>query len=114
MESLLGTSLPVYIGVVVVIMGFCAYMTGQALANGWKSALGVVVYCVLLGFAARFLVFALYDGALLSLSGYLADVVVLNAIGLFAYRATRARKMVSQYPWLYERVGVFGWRNKHG
>jgi branched-chain amino acid transport system ATP-binding protein len=37
----------------------------------------------------------------------------LVAIGLFAYRLNRARKMVSQYPWLYERAGLFRWRDRH-
>ncbi len=114
MEALLGTSVAVYIGVVIIIMGFCAFMTGQAIANGWKSVWKAVFYCVLLGFASRFLVFALYDGELFSLSGYLIDVIVLNLIGLFAFYVTRSRRMVSQYPWLYDRIGLFGWRDKHG
>ncbi len=112
MESILGTTVPVYIGVVVIIMGFCAFMTGQALANGWKPLRELVIYCILLGFASRFLVFALYDGELFSVSGYLVDFVVLTIIGLFAFRVTKARKMVSQYPWLYNRAGLFGWHDK--
>ena len=113
MESLLGTTIPVYIGVVVIIMGFCAYMTGQAIAVTWKPVWQVVVYSILLGFAARFLVFALYEGKLLSLSGYAIDTIVMLAIGSFAYMVNRARKMVSQYPWIYERSGLFGWRRRH-
>jgi len=34
------------------------------------------------------------------------------AIASLAYRLTQARKMVSQYPWLYDRAGLFGWRTK--
>jgi len=37
---------------------------------------------------------------------YLFDAVVIAAISLLAYRITLARKMVSQYPWLYERAGL--------
>ena len=113
MESLLGPSLPVFLGVTVVIIGFAAYMTGQALGNAWNPIWQLWIYCGLLGFASRFLTFALFDGTLLSLSGYIIDTAVLVAIGAFAYRFTRARKMVSQYPWLYERAGVFGWRSRH-
>ena len=113
MEALLGTSVAVYIGVVGVIMGFCAYMTGQAIANNWKPLWQLVVYLVLLGFAARFMVFALYDGELLSLSGWLIDTAVMLAIGLFAFYMSRSRKMVAQYPWLYRRAGLFGWRKHH-
>ncbi|MFQ5994511.1 MAG: DUF6867 family protein, partial [Acidiferrobacterales bacterium] len=93
-------------------MGFAAYMTGQGLANTWKPLWHVVVYCILLGFADRFLTFALFEGKLLSASGYVIDTAVLLAIGLFAYRLNQARKMVTQYPWLYERTGVFTWREK--
>jgi hypothetical protein len=113
MESLLGTSLPVFFAVTVVIIGFVAYMTGQGLANTWGPPWQMFAYCALLGCASRFLIFSLFDGQLLSLSGYAIDATVLMIIGAFAFRLTRARKMVSQYPWLYERVGVFGWRSRH-
>lgn len=113
MESLLGTSLPVFIILTVIIVGFTAYMMGQALAVTWKPAWQVVVYCVLLAGAARFLVFAMYDGALWSLSGYVISFLVLLGIGIFAYRLSRARKMVTQYPWIYQRSGLFGWRSRH-
>ena len=55
MESMLGTSLGVFIGITVIVMGFAAYMTGQALGNTWKPAWHAVVYGILLGFADRFL-----------------------------------------------------------
>jgi hypothetical protein len=113
MESLLGTTLPVFFAVTVVIIGFAAYMAGQAVANTWGALWQVIVYCALMGCASRFLIFALFDGQLLSLSGYVIDTAVLMIIGAFAFRLTRAHKMVAQYPWLYERVGVFGWRSRH-
>ena len=52
----------------------------------------------------------MYNGALWSLSGYLIGTGVLMLIGTFAFRLTRARRMVLQYPWLYERTGLFTWR----
>jgi branched-chain amino acid transport system ATP-binding protein len=39
---------------------------------------------------------------------------VISAFALFSYRLTKARKMVSQYPWLYERSGLLNWRAKTG
>jgi hypothetical protein len=113
MESLLGTSIAVFIAVTVVILGFAAYMTGQALAGTWRPLWQLFVYCALLAFGSRFLIFALFDGVLLSATGYVIDAAVLMLIAAFAFRLTRARKIVSQYPWLYERVGVFGWRSRH-
>jgi hypothetical protein len=66
---LLGTSMPVFLGLTIVVIGFAAFMTGQALANTWKPVWHVVIYCLLLGLADRFLTFALFDGELLSVTG---------------------------------------------
>ncbi len=54
--------------------------------------------------------FALYDGDLFSLTGYLVDTAVLIAISLLAFQLNKAKKMVTQYPWLYEPAGPLGWR----
>ena len=112
MIDLLGTTLPVFIGITVVIMGFAAYMTGQAVANSWQPAWYIVVYCIMLGVADRFLTWGLFHGDGLSITGYLVDTLVLIVIAMFAFRLTRARKMVAQYPWMYERTGPFTWREK--
>lgn len=110
MESFIGTTWPVFLTITVAIVGFAAYMTGQAVANTWGPAWQVIVYTLLFGVVARFLIFALFEGDLVSLTGYFASTTVLLAIALFAYRLTKARKMVHQYPWLYDRAGLFGWR----
>jgi hypothetical protein len=112
MEELLGTTLPVFIAMTVIIPGFAAYMMGQALATTWKPVWHLLIYCAMLGGAARFLIYSLYGGQLWSVSGYMIGTAVLVVIGLFAFRLNRAGKMVSQYPWLYERVGFFGWRSR--
>ena len=113
MEPMIGTSVPVFIGVTFIIIGFASYMTGQALANTWRPVWQLFLYSALLGFASRFLIFSLFDGELLSITGYVIDTAVLIAIAWFAFRLTRARKMVNQYPWLYERSGLFGWKSRH-
>ncbi len=110
MIPILGTSLPVFIGVTVVLIGGAAYLTGQALSAHWRPAWQVVGYSLLLGFADRFVIFSLFGGELLLLSGYVIDTAVIMAIALLSYRLRRARTMVAQYPWLYERAGPFGWR----
>ena len=112
MEAALGTGLEVYFGLTVCLMGFAAFMTGQAVAVTWKPAWQALGYTLLLGFADRFLAFALFEGHLLSVAAYLIDTATLAAIALLAWRLARARKMVSQYPWLYERAGPFSWRNR--
>ena len=112
MEAIVGTSWPVFLGVTVIIMGFASFMTGQAVAKTWQPFWQVVLYAVLLGAADRFLVFALFEGELFHVGGYIVDTLVLLAIAALGYRLTLARNMVGQYPWLYERNGPLGWREK--
>lgn len=114
MDSVLGSSLPVFLGLTVFLAGFCALLTGQSLAEGWKPLWMVYAYALLIGVGDRFLVFALFDGKLLSLQGFIVHTAVIALMADAAYRVKRARRMVSQYPWLYERDGPFGWRNRPG
>ncbi len=95
---------------VPAVMWFAAYMTGQGLANLWRPAWQILMYGLMLGLVDRFLVFALFEGPLLSLAGYLIDTAILLAVAGVGYRLTQTHRMVSQYPWLYERAGLFSWR----
>jgi len=112
MDALFPNGLGVFVGVTLCVMGFTAYMTGQAVANTWKPVWHALAYTLLLGLVDRFLVFALFEGELLSLAGYVLDTAVLIAIALAAFRMAQVRKMVQQYPWLYARAGLFAWREK--
>lgn len=114
MAALLGVpDLLITLFVTAIMVGFAAFITGQALANTWRPAWQMIPYGMMLGFADRFLVWGLFDHVEgLSVTGYVIDTAYLMAVGLTAYRLTRARKMVTQYPWLYERTGPFGWRDK--
>ena len=112
MESILGTTLGVFTTVTVVVMGGAAFMTGRALAGTWRPLWQVLAYCVLMGLASRFLIYALFEGELLSLTGFLADVAVLTSIGLVSYRVRHVSRMVQQYPWQYERTGPWTYREK--
>jgi hypothetical protein len=42
------------------------------------------------------------------------SLLALMIVGITAlsFRLTLARQMPLQYPWLYERRGLFGWREK--
>jgi len=110
MIGLLGSSIGVFIGVTVVLFGGAAILTGQGLAAAWRPVWQILPYGLLLAAGARFLTFALFEGELLSISGYVLQVLVLIGLEAVAYRATLAHKMVAQYPWLYERAGPFHWR----
>lgn len=97
--------------VVTVFLAFGAsWMMGQALAATWRPVWQVFVYGVLLGLADRFMNYALFEGKLSSLSGLLIHTILIILVALIAYRMTQARVMVQQYPWLYARAGLFGWR----
>ncbi len=112
LSGLLGAQPAVFFGLTVVLFGATAWMVGRAVAGTWRPVWQVVAYVALLGTADRFLHFALFDGVLLSLYGYLVHTAVLQVIGLLGYQATRARRMVQQYPWLYEPAGPLGWRRR--
>ncbi len=114
MEAITGTSFGVTIGVTIILMGFCAVMTGQAVANTWRPMGHLVPYSILLGLTSRFLGYALFGGELLSLSGFIFDTIILFTIAMTSFRIVRVNKMLSQYPWLYERVGPFAYRSREG
>ena len=96
----------------VVLIASAAIATGRALANTWRPGWQTLGYAVLLGLADRFLAFALFGDALLSPMGFVVDTGVLVALCLICYRLRAARKMIEQYPWLYERAGPGRYRTK--
>ncbi|HYM30191.1 MAG TPA: hypothetical protein VEU47_02755 [Candidatus Cybelea sp.] len=113
MDAVLGSSIGVFVGVTVVLFGMAAHFTGQSLATGWRPAWHVLPAALLLALADRFIVFALFQAPLLSLSGFLIHGIVPLAVTATSYRMTLAQKMVRQYPWLYERAGPFAWRARN-
>ncbi len=108
--SLMGTTLPVFLGLTVGLCGAAAWMMGQALGQNWRPRWQLLPYSVLLAGGDRFLDYALFRGGLLSPGGYLLALLLLWVISVGSYSIAEARSMVRQYPWLYERAGPFGWR----
>jgi len=98
----------------VLLFGVAAFLTGQAIAQAWRPAWQILPAALLLAAADRFLLFALFNGEFVSASGWLIAVAILAGVTALGFFQTRARKMVQQYPWLYERAGPFGWRPKAG
>jgi hypothetical protein len=111
-EALLGGSMPSFVGMTVMLFGAAAAMTGQALARNWRGAWQLLPYALLLAAGNRFLLFALFGARLFSVTGYAIAAVLLLVIAGLAVRVTQARRMTAQYPWLYERAGLFGWRER--
>ena len=97
----------------VVVFGFAAFMMGRALADTWRPSWQNVAYAMLLGVANRLFQNFLCGNDVINLVAYVVGTAVLLGIAFVAYRATQAYKMVTQYPWLYERTGPFSWRQLH-
>jgi hypothetical protein len=112
MEPILGNTVGTFLLLTFVVFGWTAFATGNSVASRWRPAWWVVAYCGLLAAAERFIDYALAEGELLSIGGFLLSAAILIAIGLIAWRLTHARMMVTQYPWLYEPAGLFAWREK--
>ncbi len=113
MEAIVGATPWVFLIFTVAMFGGAAIMTGQAIAGTWRPLWQVVPYGILMAVGNRLLTFMLFEAPLLSLPGFLSAAVVLVGLSALSHRLTFARKMVDQYPWLYERHGLFQWRAKH-
>ena len=112
MDLLIGDSWKVFIGLTLILFGGAAFLMGQALAETLRPIWQVFLYGGLLGVADRLIGFLLFGRSLLSVPGYLFDAAILIGLTLVAYRLTRVQRMVSQYPWVYERAGLFAWRER--
>lgn len=107
-------SFSIFILVSVILGGGAAYLSGRAIAGTWRPLWHVALYMLVLGWAVRFMHFALFDGTLLSLHYYLVDAAICLGFGWLGFRMARASQMSTQYSWLYERSGWLKWRSKAG
>jgi len=114
MSEILGAEVPVFIGVMIALAGGCGFLMGQAIAGTWRPYWQVAFYSLLLAASGRFLEYALFEGVLLAPVPFVAGYVAVLALSSLGYRLTLADLMVRQYPWLYERVDPFRWREKAG
>ncbi|HEX2582400.1 MAG TPA: hypothetical protein VHL08_10565 [Dongiaceae bacterium] len=101
-----------FIGLTTVLFGGAAFLMGQALAETWRGALWLVPYGIMLAAANHFIDCALFEDDWLDAGHYGLDLIVILAVSLFAFQVTMARKMVRQYPWLYDPAGLFSWKEK--
>ena len=107
---ILGTTYPVFIGVTLICMCGCAIAMGRGLARAWRPARHALPYGLLLGIADRLIIHTLFGGDIMSVTGFVIDTYCILITALVAYRYTLAAQMVRQYPWLYRRFLIFGWR----
>jgi hypothetical protein len=102
----------IWIVLTVILGGGASFMAGRAIAGGWQPMSKVILSMIPMGVAIRFLHFALFEGQLLSVHYFIVDTLVMIGAALLGYQLTKAAKMVSQYPWLYEKAGPLGWKSK--
>jgi uncharacterized membrane protein SirB2 len=98
----------------VMLIGFWAsWRTGKSMATGWGEIFPhVVIYTLLLGIGVRFLHHALFAGPMFSAEYYILDTIILMIFSVLGFRYTRAKQMATNYYWLYEKSGPFGWKKK--
>jgi hypothetical protein len=96
-----------------LLAGPASFSTGHGLALTWRPWQQLIFYSALLAAAVRFFDYALANGDLISSGGFALAWGVQLAISGFAYRLTRVRQMIGQYPWLYARKGLLGWEARH-
>ncbi len=102
----------VFLFLTVVLGGGAAFMAGRSLAGGWKPIGLLLAYMIPFTAGLRFLHFALFQAQLTSLLYFITHGAILTGLALLGYRITRVNQMTNQYPWLYDKVSLFGWRNK--
>lgn len=114
LQAILGESIWVFFGLTVILVGGCAFLMGQAIASTWRPYWQILPYSLIMAAANRFLAFSLFQEALLAPVPYLISILVVWAFATFGFRLTRVDQMIHQYPWLYERSSLLGWREKQG
>ncbi len=89
-----------FVLVTIVLGGGAGWLTGRAIALTWRPVWTVVLATLVLGLGIRFIHFALFDTAFVSLHYYAIDTVFALAFALAGYRTTRSRQMAQQYGFL--------------
>jgi hypothetical protein len=101
-----------FLVITVLIGGWAAWMTGRAIAGTWRPYWHVVAYMVPFAVFVRWVHFALFHGTFTSVPYFLVDFAVVLALASLGYRVVRAKQMTTQYRWLFDKSGPFGWRRQ--
>jgi branched-chain amino acid transport system ATP-binding protein len=102
---------PVFYGLTLITFGWISYMAANALVRMWRPWWHNIAYGLILGVANRLFDVMLFDGRL-TLVSYAIDTTYIIAVMLLSFRIALRRRMLTQYPWLYERAFPLGWREK--
>jgi hypothetical protein len=80
--------------------GGISWMSGRAIASTWRPFMHLVGYMILLGCVVRWMHYALFGGALLSLPLYMLDFSIILVFAIVGFINTRRKQMKTQYGWL--------------
>jgi hypothetical protein len=100
----------IFLVLTVIMGGGAAVLAGRGLAMKWRPVWAPALAMVPLTLGLRFLHYALFGADLTSLHYLVTDFLILLAGCYLGYRMTLTKKMVRQYPWLYEAVSPVTWR----
>src|SRR3546814_14738793 len=96
MESLLGASVTVFVGVTLSLFGGAYWLMVQAVAEPWRPVWQIIGYGAMMAAGNRFFLYALFDTWLLSLPDYLFNTALLVAFGLLAFRLSSQKRRLGQ------------------
>ncbi len=102
----------IFLFLTLILGGGAAFMAGRGMAVKWRPIWMPLLAMVPLTLGLRFLHYALFQADLTSLHYLVTDFLILVVFAFLGYRMTLTKKMVRQYPWLYEKVGPLGWRTR--
>jgi hypothetical protein len=105
-----GNGVWVFVLVTCLLGGAASYLSGRAIAQTWRAYWHIPLYMLGIAAAVRFIHHALFGGPLLSAPSLAVDYLAMVVAASIGYRIVRAGQMGSQYGWLFERAGPFGWR----
>lgn len=101
-----------FLFIAVIFGGAAAIATGRAIALTWRPLHMALLYAAPLAAFVRFLQFALFGGTLSSLQYLLVTYAILAGLAWTGFRMARAGQMTTQYSWLHEANGAFGWKSR--
>jgi len=93
----------IFLLVTVVLGGSAGWLTGRAIALTWRPWWKVALATLVVGLGVRFIHFALFDGAFVSLHYYIVDTLIALAFAFGGYTVTRSKQMAQQYGFLRSR-----------
>jgi len=110
MDLTLGNSYAVFGGLTIACMCSAAALLGITFAREWRPARHLLPFGIALGLIDRAVAHALFQADLFSPGGFVIDTYCIILTGVLAYRFTLAAQLQRQYPWIYRRFLLFGWR----